>query len=111
MDLAAIEQMQQGLRTIDPFQPRGTPRPGRDRQHVGQVHPVLQSGRGPVPTRVEIIGRGNCLYSTMLAYFGTTQVCGQLTVEVLATASASGLGRSTVNASSQTRLNMPESPL
>ena len=47
-----------------------------------------------------------CLYSSMLAYLGTTKVCGHVEVEVWQTASESFSGRSTVTASSQTSENM-----
>ena len=52
-----------------------------------------------------------CLYSAIVAYLGTIKVCGHDQFDVCATASASFSGRSTVVASSQTMLNMPDRAL
>ena len=50
---------------------------------------------------------GRCLYSPIVAYFGTTQVCGQVLFVMSANADASCAGTSAVSASSQLMLNRP----
>ncbi len=50
---------------------------------------------------------GRCLYSLIVAYFGTTKVCGHSAVVSWQTADAIGSGISAVAASSQLRLNIP----
>lgn len=48
----------------------------------------------------------DCLYSTIVAYFGTTNVWGQVGVDILQTALANLSGKSTVSASSHISENI-----
>jgi len=55
--LAAVYQVNQRLRPVDALDEFRPGRPGRNAQHSGQIHPVLQPGHRQIPGHVEMVGR------------------------------------------------------